>query len=210
MASLELLVTFAIATITYAIVPVPGTVYVAAQTLAHDPKAAWRGALGLHVGGYVIVFCSTAGLTALFSIVPLLYEGLKLLGAAYIIWLGLQLIISRNPKEADRKQQSQPKSPTTFSQGILIELLNPTTVVFYVAFLPQFIAPTGDLPVWLQFTILGVIVNLVFSLGDMVTILIAAKIKVKTTVSERGQRLFRRLGGTLLIGLGLRLATEQR
>ena len=93
MASIDLLVAFMIATITYAIVPGPGTFYIAAQTIAHDPLAALRGALGLHLGGYVIVVCSAAGLTALFAVVPMLYEGLKLLGAAYLVWLGIRIIL---------------------------------------------------------------------------------------------------------------------
>ena len=207
MASIDLLIAFAIATITYALVPGPGTVYVTAQAIAHDPKAAWRGALGLHTGGYVIVIGSAAGLTALFAIVPILYEGLKVLGAAYIIWLGVQLILSKDKN--GRNLRPQQKRPTTFSQGVLIELLNPTTVVFYVAFLPQFIAPDGDLPVWLQFSLLGVVVNVIFSLGDIAAILIAAKIKARAKRIERRQRLFRWIAGTALISLGFRLATDR-
>ena len=210
MASIDLLVAFMIATITYAIVPGPGTFYIAAQTIAHDPLAALRGALGLHLGGYVIVVCSAAGLTALFAVVPVLYEGLKLLGAAYLVWLGLRIILLQSESKVNgRQQQPGQRRPNTFSQGLLVEMLNPTTVVFYVAFLPQFIVPAGDLPVWLQFTILGVVVNLIFSLGDVVTILIAASVKAKTTHSERGRRIFQRIGGTVLIGLGLRLATDR-
>ena len=210
MASADLLAAFALATITYAIVPGPGTIYVAAQAIARDPTAALRGALGLHLGGYVIVLGSAAGLTALFAVVPVLYEGLKLLGAAYLIWLGIQMIVFRSETKAIGCQNRfGQRHPATFAQGVLIEILNPTTVVFYVAFLPQFIAPSGDLPVWLQFMILGVVVNLIFSLGDDVTILIAAKAKASATNSALGRRLFRWVGGTVMIGLGLRLAADR-
>lgn len=78
MPSVDLWIAFALATITYAAVPGPGTVYIAAQAIMREPGAALRGALGLHVGGYVIVFASAAGLTILFSAVPIIYEGLKL------------------------------------------------------------------------------------------------------------------------------------
>lgn len=129
---MDLLVAFAMATMTYAIVPGPGTVYIAAQAVAHDPRAALRGALGLHLGGYVIVFCAAAGLTTLFSIVPFLYEGLKLLGALYLVWLGVQVIALKKKKANGRKRPPKRKLPTSFSQGVLIEILNPTTVVFTV------------------------------------------------------------------------------
>ena len=74
MAPVEVLMAFAIATLTYAAVPGPGTAYVAAQAMAHDTGAALRAVLGLHVGGYVIVLGTTAGLVTLFATVPILFR----------------------------------------------------------------------------------------------------------------------------------------
>ena len=209
MASVDLLTAFAIATITYAIVPGPGTVYVAAQAIAHDARAAIRGALGLHVGGYVIVAGSAAGLTALFALVPILFDTLRIVGAGYLVWLGVQVIRSRPQITGIGRHQAGRRSPATFSQGVIVEVLNPTTAVFYVAFLPQFIVPGGDLPIWLQFTVLGVIVNLIFSLGDVVTIFAAARVKASAAGSDRGRRILAWIGGTALVGIGLRLATDR-
>lgn len=205
-----MLIAFALATISYAAVPGPGTVYIAAQAVMREPRAAIWGALGLHVGGYAIVFGSAAGLSILFAAVPVIYEGLKILGAGYLVWLGIRLIVSRvGTAEIDRQNRPDKRYPATFSQGILVEILNPTTVVFYIAFLPQFIAPAGDFPVWFQFVVLGVLVNLIFSLGDVLTILIAARIKAGVTRNVFGRRMFAWIGGTTLIALGLRLAADR-
>lgn len=210
MASMDLLTAFALATISYAAIPGPGTVYIAAQAVMREPKAVLWGAFGLHIGGYVIVFCSAAGLTIVFSAVPIIYEGLKLVGAGYLVWLGLRMIFYRSGLETGKYQSHREKRyPATFSQGVLIEILNPTTVVFYVALLPQFIAPAGDLPVWLQFLVLGVLINVVFSLGDIVTILVAMKVKAKVSTNAFGRRIFGWMAGSVLIALGVRLATDR-
>lgn len=214
MGSTELLVAFVAATVSYAIVPGPGTVYVAAQVVLREPgsgiRAAIWGALGLHVGGYVIVIGTAAGLTVLFSAIPVIYEVLKLIGAGYLVCLGILMLIGRpGPEKTVRRKVSSPRYPMTFSQGVLVEILNPTTAMFYIALLPQFIAPAGELPVWGQFLVLGVAVNLIFSLGDVFTILIAAKMKSGVNKSAFGRRLFGWLGGSALIALGLRLATDK-
>lgn len=210
MISPELWAAFLLAAISYAVVPGPGTVYIAAQAVTREPGAALWGALGLHVGGYVIVFGSAAGLTVLFSAVPVIYEGLKLLGAAYIVWLGFRMIF-RGSRTEDEGQRAPRKNrhPVTFSQGVLVEILNPTTVVFYVAFLPQFIAPDGSLPVWSQFLVLGVLVNVIFSLGDILTILVAVKLRAKASGSELVRRISGWIGGTVLVAMGMRLAADR-
>jgi len=210
MASVDVLVAFAIATMTYAAVPGPGTIYIAAQAMAHDTGAALRAVLGLHVGGYVIVFAAAAGLTTLFAVVPTLYEGLKLLGALYIIWLGIQVIVFRSDTDAiDTQIRATNRPPATFRQSVLVEILNPTTAIFYVAFLPQFIAPNASLPVWLQFFVLGVLVNVIFTLPDFVAILFAGRVKKVITMSVRARRMFQWIGGSILICLGLRMATQR-
>lgn len=210
MPSLDLLAAFLVATVSYAAVPGPGTVYVAAQAVIRDPRAALRGALGLHVGGYGIVFGAAAGLTVLFAAVPIIYETLKLLGAAYLVWLGIRLIARRaDAQEVGTGCRPGKRQPATFRQGMLVELLNPTTVVFYVAFLPQFVAPGGDLPVWGQFLVLGVAVNLIFSVGDLLAILLAMKLRAKASRSRTWERVSRWLGGGVLVTLGARLAVDR-
>lgn len=209
MAPAELWIAFLLATVGYAAVPGPGTVYIAVQAIMRDSRAALWGALGLHIGGYGIVFASAAGLTILFNAVPVIYEFLKLAGAAYLVWLGVRMIVARSGDGTDQETPRQRRPPATLSQGVLVEILNPTTVVFYVAFLPQFITPAGVLPVWLQFLVLGVLVNIIFSLCDLLAILFARKLRKGVANNTLGRRVAGWAGGSALITLGLRLAADR-
>ncbi len=206
MASGDLLLAFFAATLAYAVVPGPGTAYVATQAVLRDRSAALLGALGLHVGGYAAVIASAAGLSLLFEVVPVLYDVLKIVGAAYLVWLGLRTIVGSRTRRDDDVEARPGKYPATFAQGVLVEILNPTTIFFYVAFLPQFIDPAGAVPVWAQFAILGVIVNVIFSVGDVTAVLIASMARQRASRSGAWQIAARWLGGSALIGLGLRLA----
>ncbi len=209
MASAELWIAFLLATVAYAAVPGPGTVYIAVQAIMRDSRAALWGALGLHIGGYGIVFASAAGLTILFNAVPVIYGFLKLAGAAYLIWLGVRMIVARSGADADQTTRRARRPPATLAQGMLVEVLNPTTVVFYVAFLPQFITPGGMMPVWFQFLVLGVLVNIIFSLCDLFAILFARKIQKGVANNTVGRRVASWAGGGTLITLGLRLAADR-
>ena len=209
MASAELWIAFLLATVAYAAVPGPGTVYIAVQAIMRDSRAALWGALGLHIGGYGIVLASAAGLTILFNAVPAIYEGLKLAGAAYLVWLGVRMIVARPGDGADQQTRRERRPPATLSRGMLVEILNPTTVVFYVAFLPQFIIPAGALPVWLQFLVLGVLVNIIFSLCDLFAILFARQLRKGVTNNPIGRRITGWAGGSAMIALAFRLAADR-
>ncbi|HEX5328423.1 MAG TPA: LysE family transporter [Acetobacteraceae bacterium] len=88
----------------------------------------------------------------------------------------------------------------------LVELLNPKTAIFFVAFLPQFVGPGADLPVAIQLLVLGTIVNLAFSTADLITVLLASLVLRGLRRGMRAQRLGRIAGGSILVGLGTHLA----
>ena len=90
-----------------------------------------------------------------------------------------------------------------------MEVLNPKTAIFFLAFLPQFIDPSAAFPVWLQFVILGTIVNLMFSSADIVCVLLAGAVITRLRRSSGAQRLMQRAGGALLVGLGAHLALQR-
>jgi threonine/homoserine/homoserine lactone efflux protein len=91
---------------------------------------------------------------------------------------------------------------------VLVEVLNPKTAIFFIAFLPQFVDPAAAFPAWLQFLILGTVVNLVFSSADLVAVSLAHRIVGRISQSLTGQRIARWIGGSVLAGLGLRLGLE--
>lgn len=209
MPPVETLLAFLLATAVFAWMPGPAMLYAAAQTLARGRRAGWMAALGIHVGGYVHVIAAAAGLSVLFAAVPVLYTVLKVLGAAYLIWLGVTLILSRAP-EAAVGLRIDPKSPRrAFWDSVTVEVLNPKTALFYLAFLPQFTDPAAALPVWAQLAILGTVVNVMFSMADAACVLLADRVTGALRSSARAADWVRRAGGGVLVGLGVNVALSR-
>jgi len=215
MASTEQLLSFLIATAVFAYIPGPAMLYTAAQTIAHGSKAGWMAALGIHIGGYAHVIAAALGLSVLFVVVPALYAVVKLAGAAYLIWLGVQLILpaknkSDSPSGCGGDGDSENSSRRTIWQSMTVEILNPKTAVFYIAFLPQFTDPAGVLPLWGQLIVLGTFVNVAFSSADILCIILASSIVNFFKASRAGNRIAHWVGGGILISLGVNLAVSRQ
>jgi threonine/homoserine/homoserine lactone efflux protein len=208
MPSTDLLIAFALATAIFAYMPGPAMLYTAAQTLARGRRGGLMAALGIHVGCYVHVLAAVFGLAALMKLVPEIYVAIKFAGAVYLIWLGVSMI--RGAKSENPAVSVSSRSPArAFVDSMLVEILNPKTAIFFVAFLPQFVDPAAALPVWAQLLILGTIVNFAFSSADIVVILVASAAMVRLKASGLAQRIARAVGGTILIGLGARMAMDR-
>ncbi|WP_112662485.1 LysE family translocator [Microvirga flavescens] len=209
MPSLELLIAFFLTTAIFAFIPGPAMLYAAAQTLARGRLPGLMAALGIHLGGYVHVVAAAAGLAILFHAVPVIYMAVKFIGAAYLIWLGILLFRAKAHGDAGMSA-IQPKSGwRAFFESITVEVLNPKTAIFYMAFLPQFIDASAAFPVWLQFVLLGTIVNLMFSLADVVSVVLADAVSARLRRSSSAQRLTQRMGGAVLVGLGIHVALQK-
>lgn len=214
MPSFELFVAFALATAVFAYMPGPAMLYAAAQTIARGRRAGWLAALGIHVGGYAHVVAAALGLAVLFNAVPVLYTGVKLAGAAYLVWLGGRMIFGRNAahpsSDAVVAATSNLKSSRrAFWESALVEILNPKTAIFYVAFLPQFTDPAAALPIWVQLLVLGTVVNVMFSSADIVCVVLADRVTTALRRSATAGRIVRRVGGSILVGLGLNLGLSR-
>ncbi len=208
MASWETLLAFATLTLLVAYFPGPALLYTAAQTIAHGRKAGFMAMLGIHLGCYLHVFAAAFGLSAVFKHVPELYFAVKIAGALYLVWLGIGMIRSR--LAATEGPVAPPKTvKRALLDSFIVEILNPKVALFFIALLPQFVDPAAAFPVWLQFLILGTIVNFAFSSADLVTVL-GASVVVRTMKKTRtGFALGRWLGGSMMIGLGIKLATDK-
>jgi len=209
MMSTDHLFAFFLATAVFAYMPGPALLYTAAQTLSHGREAGWMTALGLHIGGYVHVIAAALGLSVLFTAVPALYSIVKVIGAAYLIWLGVQLFISTTLNLNEATDADKPSSRRAFWQSITVEILNPKTAIFYIAFLPQFIDPAGTLPIWGQLVILGTIVNIMFSSADALCVMLSSSVVEQFKTSPKGVHIAQRIGGSVLIGLGVNLALSR-
>jgi threonine/homoserine/homoserine lactone efflux protein len=209
MPSFDILLAFMATTAIFAFIPGPAMLYATARTLAGGRIAGMMATLGIHLGCYVHVIAAAAGLSVLFHAVPLLYLAVKLAGAAYLVWLGIALFRSTPVGEAGLPAVQRKSARRAFIESIGVEVLNPKTAIFFMAFLPQFIDAAAGLPVWAQFLILGTIVNLTFSFADIVCVMLAGSLMTRLKNSGRAQRWMQRAGGTVLVGLGVNVALQR-
>ncbi|RVC81566.1 LysE family translocator [Mesorhizobium sp. M4A.F.Ca.ET.022.05.2.1] len=210
MPSSELLIAFFATTAIFAYIPGPAMLYAAAQTMARGRWSGLTAALGIHLGGYVHVLAAAAGLSVLFHAVPPLYMAVKLIGALYLIWLGVSLFRARTQGgDAALPAIERKSARRAFFESITVEVLNPKTATFFMAFLPQFIDASAAFPVWLQFVILGTLVNLMFSSADIACVFLAGAMIAGLRRSSRAQRLMQRAGGAVLVGLGVHVALQK-
>lgn len=209
MPGFELMLSFLLASAIFAYIPGPAMLYATAQTIGGGKRAGWMAALGIHLGGYVHVIAAAFGLAVLFKAVPTVYLVLKFLGAAYLVWLGISLFRTGLPS-GDGSQAPVRKSPTkAFVESAMVEIFNPKTALFFLAFLPQFTDVSASLPIWAQLLILGTIVNIMFSSADVVCVLLSTQMMNFLNRSKRANRWAQRIGGSLLVGLGVNLAVSR-
>ena len=208
MASWETLLAFATLTLVVAYFPGPALLYTAAQTIAYGRRAGFMAMLGIHLGCYLHVFAAAFGLSAVFKHVPELYLAVKMAGAIYLVWLGIGMIRSRLAT-GDGPVTPAKTVKRALVDSFIVEVLNPKVALFFVALLPQFVDPAASLPIWAQFLILGTIVNFAFSSADLMTVLGASAVITVMKKTQAGFAFGRWLGGSLMIGLGLKLATDK-
>lgn len=213
MPSIEILITFITATILFAYIPGPALLYASAQTVARGRRAGLMASLGLHIGGYFHVFAATLGLSALFHSVPILYMIIKIVGALYLVYLGFNMLksafINNQQSNIEIKPIKEKSVKRAFFESVTVEVLNPKTAIFFIAFLPQFIDPLASFPIWLQFLILGVIVNVILASADLVCVYFAGYLVDKLRESTTTAKVMEGIGGTILVGLGTHLVLQK-
>lgn len=209
MPSLDVLLAFAITTAIFAFIPGPAMLYAAARTMAGGRAAGLMAVLGIHLGAYAHIIAAAAGLSALFHAVPVAYTCVKLAGAAYLVWLGISLFRSPDMREESAAGTAPRSGRRAFVESVTVEVLNPKTAIFFLAFLPQFVDAGAGLAIWVQLAVLGTMVNLIFTFADVVSVMLADMILTRLKRSSGVQTLVRKAGGTVLIGLGAHLALQK-
>jgi threonine/homoserine/homoserine lactone efflux protein len=193
---------FFAAALLLAITPGPGIFYVLARTLAGGRKAGVQSTLGTFVGGLFHVCAAALGISAILAASAVAFHTVKYAGAAYLVWLGVRMIRSRN---AEMQVAAAAPSQGAFRQGILTEVLNPKTALFFLSFIPQFIAPEHG-HVLLQFAVLGGISVALNTVADLLVVMLAAPLERKLKSSARFRRGQRIVSGLGMIGLGAYVA----
>ncbi|MBL4602435.1 MAG: LysE family translocator [Emcibacteraceae bacterium] len=209
MPSIEQLIPFFIAAAIFAFIPGPAILYTAAQTMSEGKRGGAFAAFGIHIGGLVHIAAAAAGLSAIFTHAPMAYTALKVCGAVYLVWLGIGMIRGKlDATELPHVKSSLSKK--VFFDSMMVEILNPKVIIFYIAFLPQFVDPSADYPLWLQFVILGVIDNILFTLVDVGVIFLTSAVIGGLKKSQKTQKIMRWVSGSALMGLGVNLAISEK
>lgn len=184
--------------------PGPAVLYIVARSMDQGRVAGLVSVLSVEIGNFIHVLAATLGLSALLLSSALAFDVVKYLGAAYLVYLGLRRMLSREALHAPEQLEKQ-SLWRIFSQGIVVAVLNPKTALFFLAFLPQFVEPAHG-SVALQFFTLGSIFVLLAFVTDGMYALLAGTVGK----SLKGARTFlnaeRFLVGGLYIGLGLMAA----
>jgi threonine/homoserine/homoserine lactone efflux protein len=193
---------FLAAAVVLAITPGPGIFYVLARTLAGGRREGIDSALGTFFGGLFHVFAAALGVSAILAASAVAFHTVKYVGAAYLVWLGIRMISTRN---AGMPARTAAPTQGSFRQGILTEVLNPKTALFFLSFIPQFIV-AGRGHVFLQFIVLGTISVLLNTIADLVVVFMAAPLERKLKTSVKFRRRQRFASGLGMIGLGAYVA----
>lgn len=206
MPSADSLVPFLLATVVFALAPGPGMLYAAAQTLAAGRRAGWLSALGFHIAGFGHVAAAALGVSTLLAVVPALFTAMKLAGAAYLIWIGVAYLGYRQMPVAGAGGSPAPTAQRALRDSVIVEALNPKSALFFLAFLPQFTDLEAAFPIWLQIVVLGLLVNALFTVTDVILIEVSHAVATRLRGATGFALVLQRFGGCLLIALGLHLA----
>lgn len=203
---------YAAAALLLAITPGPGIFYVAARTLAGGRAEGLASSFGTGLGGLVHVVAGSVGMSAIVLSSAELFSALKLVGAVYLVWLGVRTFRSARREEMmglDGGTAPAVGVRRAFREGVLVEALNPKTAAFFLAFIPQFVNPaTGHVAV--QFLVLGAFSVLLNTLADVVVAFAAGRLRDGAFARPSLIRRLRQASGGAMVALGLGLAFARR
>ncbi|MET0940691.1 MAG: LysE family translocator [Mesorhizobium sp.] len=197
---LETYIAYAIACIVIVLVPGPTVTLVIASSMRHGTRAGLLNVAGTQLGVAIMITIVGIGLASTIEAMGHWFEWIRLVGAAYLIWIGWQMIRSSG-KLTDGAVPLAPRGGF-FLQGFLVAVSNPKTLIFFGAFIPQFIDPQSDYA--LQILIMGITAMVIAAVSDSTYAIIAGR--AGQALSTRRTRLMSRISGGFLIGGGLWLA----
>ncbi|PTY37075.1 lysine transporter LysE [Saccharospirillum sp. MSK14-1] len=189
--------------------PGPDMAFILGQTARYGRKGGVAAMLGIWTGAGGHVLMAALGLTAVLATSATVFTVIKWIGAAYLVWLGIQALLSRGGSYESTVAESGLKPWNLYREGVLVSLLNPKVAVFFLAFLPQFVVP-GAGPVSAQLALHGILIVLVAAVIEPPLIWLGAGL-VSRIKSQPAIGLWLDRGlGALLVTLGVRLALSER
>ena len=194
------------------VIPGPAVLYIVAQSLEHGRRAGVVSALGIGAGGLVHISAAAIGLSSLIVSSAVAFSVVKYAGAAYLIGLGIARLLARNGEEDEEKAPAPPaEAPLRqlFAHGVVVNVLNPKTALFFLAFLPQFVDPARG-TVALQVIVLGSTFVALALLSDSLYALGAGTLARRLERRRGARDAGRYASATVYVGLGTATALTSR
>ena len=182
--------------------------YVLARSLAGGKREGVLSAFGTFLGGMVHVLAAALGISIILAKSALAFATVKYVGAAYLCFLGVKMILDSRKGNAELPTELGRSSGHPLWQGVATEVLNPKTALFFLSFIPQFVV-RGNGHVFLQFVMLGTISVVMNTTADLIVIAMAGSLGDKIRSSAKFRRAQRTATGAIMIGLGTYLATSE-
>ena len=181
--------------------------YVLSRTFAGGKREGVLSSLGTFLGGMVHVIAAAAGLSIVLATSALAFSIVKFAGAGYLIYLGVRLMLTAKRDSASYKAPVRTKNGSPFLQGIVTEVLNPKTALFFLSFIPQFVTRQSG-HTFAGFVVLGLISVMLNTLGDLLVVMLAAPVKELFARSPKAQIRQRHASGAAMIALGAYVAVS--
>lgn len=201
------LLTFVIAAFALAITPGPGIAYVVARTAAGGRVEGLASCFGTAVGGMLHVLAAATGLSLLVARSAVAFAIVKYVGAVYLVCLGVRLLLQKD-RDIQSVRVAAQGPRRALLEGVVVEVLNVKTALFFLAFLPQFVR--GSEPVVPQLVLLGTICVTLNTLVDIIAVLSSARLLASCAVRAARARLLRRASGATMVALGTYVALSKR
>ena len=200
---------FLAAAILLNLTPGPDTIYILGRSIAQGREAGIASALGISLGSIFHTWAAALGLSAILATSAVAFGAIKLLGGAYLIFLGLKMFFEGSGQLSLPSNFRRRTTSAAFQQGVLTNVLNPKVALFFLAFLPQFIDPTAGTKV-LAFLFLGLTFVTTGTIWCLILAWFASAFSNRLRTNETVAQWLNRTAGALFVFLGTRLATAKQ
>jgi len=188
--------------------PGPDTAYILGRSIAQGREAGIASALGICVGSIFHSCAAALGLSAILATSAVAFAAIKLLGGAYLIFLGIKMLLDRRRQLSLLSNFRRRTTIAAFRQGVFTNVLNPKVALFFLAFLPQFIDPASNMKVF-AFLMLGLTFVTTGTIWCLILAWFASAFSERLRTNETIGQWLNRAAGALFVFLGLRLATAK-
>ena len=188
--------------------PGPDTLYILGRSVAQGREAGVASAFGISLGSIFHTCAAALGLSAILATSAQAFAAIKLLGGAYLIFLGMKMILDRRRELALPSRFRRRTTLAAFRQGVLTNVINPKVALFFLAFLPQFIDPASNMKI-AAFLTLGLTFVTTGTIWCLVLAWFASTFSTRLRNNENVSQWLNRTAGALFVFLGLRLATTR-